>query len=273
MKFKKRHPLRPSLLRRKERRRLKKFSVGRLVPNTITMASLCVSLSGVRFALEGRLEQAVTCILLAAIFDSLDGRLARLLKCSSYFGAELDSLADIISFGVSPALILYSAVLHKLGGLGWSSCLFFCVCCSLRLARFNTTSSNPVPFPWVVHFFVGVPAPAGALIALSPLIFSFCSVDLWIMSPMSVVFIVVTAGILEISKLPTFSLKKIALPQRYVLPLLVLTSFVVICLVTAVWNTLSILTIGYLLSIPCSYVVHTRLQRRHNAMVTKNSVS
>ncbi|MDR0406854.1 MAG: phosphatidylcholine/phosphatidylserine synthase [Holosporales bacterium] len=263
MPFKKRASLRSPLLRRKRKRRLKKLSLGRVVPNTITMAALCVSLSGVRFALEERLEYAVICIFVAAILDGMDGRFARLFKCTSPFGTELDSLADIISFGVSPALILYLTVLRELGNFGWSISLFFCACCSLRLARFNTMSAQGGVPPWKAHFFIGVPAPAGALLALSPLIFSFYCSSIWIKNPFFVALIVGGTGLLKISRLPTFSFKKVIIPQRYTLLLLVLTSLTVICLITEIWVTISILTILYLLSIPYSYAVYKRLERQH----------
>ncbi|MDR2412031.1 MAG: phosphatidylcholine/phosphatidylserine synthase, partial [Holosporales bacterium] len=208
-----------------------------------------------------RWEEAVLCILVAAILDSMDGRLARLLKCANYFGSELDSLADVISFGVSPALILYFWTLQSLGNTGWGVCLFFCACCALRLARFNSTTTQ-TPH-WATAFFTGVPAPAGALIALFPLVLSLCYTEPWVRNPAFSLYMLVSAGLLKISRLPTFSFKKVKISSRQVFPLLVILSLVIIGLITEVWTTLALLALIYLATIPYSCIVYARLERQH----------
>ncbi|MDR1267828.1 MAG: phosphatidylcholine/phosphatidylserine synthase [Holosporales bacterium] len=255
MPLKKRAPF----LRRKKQG--KSPSLGRMFPSTLTIGSLCISLTGVRFALQERWEEAVLCILAAAILDSMDGRLARFLKCASYFGAELDSLADVVSFGVSPALILYLRFLHSLGNIGWSVCLFFCTCCALRLARFNVTASQTPP--WAATFSTGVPAPAGALMTLFPLVLSFCCGEPWARSPLFACSMITGAGLLKISRIPTFTFKKVKIAPQNVPTVLVLTSLCVICLITEVWVTLSVAMCLYIATIPCSYMAYARLERQY----------
>ena len=157
----------------RSKERLQKLSFAHLLPNMATVIALCIGLSSIRFALLARYDYAIIAIIVAAFFDAMDGRLARLLGAASDFGAELDSLSDFISFGVAPAVVLYILTMNAWAGLGWTISLFFVVCCGLRLARFNTTlrassiKEDPV---WAKKFFIGVPAPAGAMIALFPLI-------------------------------------------------------------------------------------------------------
>jgi CDP-diacylglycerol--serine O-phosphatidyltransferase len=163
---------------REKRARLRAERVGggnmnRLIPNAITVGALCAGLSGIRFAIDGRFEMAVAAIMVAAVLDGLDGRMARLLNGTSKFGAELDSLSDFLSFGVAPALIVYLWVLSAWGGLGWIVALAYAVCCALRLARFNTMLTEPNQPSWAGHFFTGVPAQAGAVLALMPLMAHF----------------------------------------------------------------------------------------------------
>ncbi len=141
--------------------RLKGLTVGKLIPNLITVSAVCAGLTGIRFAVDGRWEHAVIAIIVAAILDALDGRMARILNASSEFGAQLDSLSDIVSFGVAPALVLYFWSLQTAGGIGWAVTLFFIVCCGLRLARFNSMLGKLPPYAY--NYFTGVPAPAGAL--------------------------------------------------------------------------------------------------------------
>ncbi len=160
--------------RRSQRSGLRGFSINRLIPNVLTLAALCSGLTAIRFGLQGELRLAVIAIIVAAIFDALDGRVARRLGVTSRFGAELDSLSDFLCFGVAPAIVLYLASLSHAGALGWVVTLMFPICSALRLARFNTALEADTPPPaWTGSFFTGVPAPAGALLALMPLMVSF----------------------------------------------------------------------------------------------------
>ena len=152
--------------RRRQRPTAQTFN--RLVPNIITVGALCAGLTAVRFAIAGKWEFAAIAILVAAVLDALDGTIARLLKAASDFGAELDSLSDVVAFGVAPALIIYFWSLSTIGGFGWAAALFFAVCCALRLARFNSTLETRPAYAF--KFFTGVPAPAGALLSLLPLV-------------------------------------------------------------------------------------------------------
>ncbi len=162
------------------RRGLRGFSINRLIPNVLTLAALCSGLTAVRFGLQNEFKLAVIAIIVAAIFDALDGRVARRLGVTSRFGAELDSLSDFLCFGVAPALVLYLASLKDGGALGWVVTLMFPICSALRLARFNTgLLSDPPPPAWTGSYFTGVPAPAGALVALIPLLISFETEATW----------------------------------------------------------------------------------------------
>ena len=206
---------------RSQRSGLRGFSIHRLIPNVLTLAALCSGLTGIRFALQGEMRLAVIAIIVAAIFDALDGRVARRLGVTSRFGAELDSLSDFLCFGVAPALVLYLASLTHAGALGWVVTLMFPICSALRLARFNTALVSDTPPPvWTGSFFTGVPAPAGALLALMPLMLSFEIEAAWPRHAVLVGLGLVVVGGLMVSRLPTFSFKKGRVPRHLVLPLL-----------------------------------------------------
>src|SRR5919197_3680676 len=151
------------------RRRFRPIPVRTLVPNVITLLALCAGLTAVRLAIEGKLEFALAAIVLAAVLDGIDGRIARLIKGTSRFGAELDSLADFVNFGVAPALILYFWGLHELKSAGWIAAMVFAICAGLRLARFNVQIDDPNRPAWAGNFFTGIPAPAGAITVLLPI--------------------------------------------------------------------------------------------------------
>ena len=222
-------------------------SLGSMIPNIVTLGALCMGLSSIRFALMGQWKQAVSSILLAGILDGLDGRLARLLKSSSEFGAELDSLVDFVNFGIAPIILLYAYGLRFLGNIGWTFCLFFSACMALRLARFNVQRTAP---GFSQLFSVGVPAPFGALMVLSPIIFGFI-IDIQY-SPWFLVFILGITASLLISRYPTFVFKKIFLPREYRSMVLVLALIFIICCVTNPWETLFFLICLYILSLPLS---------------------
>lgn len=246
---------------RPRRSRFKGLSINRLIPNILTMLALCAGLTAIRFGLQEQWEWAVFAVIVAAVLDALDGRIARLLGGTSRFGAELDSLSDFVSFGVAPAILLFFWTMRDARGVGWALVLLFSICCALRLARFNITSGNPDLPPWAYNYFTGVPAPAAAGLALLPMMLTF------VVGPgvfdLPVVNAVVVAGValLMISRIPTYSLKQVKVPNRYVVPMLVAVGLVAAFLATAHWATISALMIAYLVSIPFSLRSFRHLRR------------
>ena len=183
-----------------------------LLPNALTLINVCIGLSSIKFALDEKFELSVIAIIFAAIFDALDGRVARLLKGTSLVGKELDSLADVISFGVAPAFIMYFWSLENLGKFGWLLSMTYVVCVALRLARFNVNSS--IQEPWKDNYFEGVPSPAGGIMILMPLIFSLSELNIFYVNyDLLVPIFFITISLLLISKVPTFAFKKIVIPR------------------------------------------------------------
>jgi len=235
------------------------FSINRLIPNILTLAALCSGLTAIRFALQGEMRLAVIAIIVAAIFDALDGRVARRLGVTSRFGAELDSLSDFLCFGVSPALVLYLASLRDGGALGWVVTLMFPICSALRLARFNTALVSDTPPPaWTGSYFTGVPAPAGALLALIPLMVSFEIEAAWPRHALVVGTVLVIVGGLMVSRLPTYSFKKGRVPRQFVLPLLLGAALVMGVLASAPWIAGSLIGLAYVSLIPFSWLAYRR---------------
>lgn len=247
--------------------RLNGTTVARLIPNMITVASTCAGLTGVRYALESRWEFAVAAILVAAILDALDGRMARLLRATSDFGAQLDSLSDFVAFGVSPALILWLWGLSELGGPGWGIALFFAVCCGLRLARFNSRLDKLPPYAY--NYFQGIPAPAGAAIGLLPLPLGFVLGDTASIPAWAAGLWMVGIALLMVSEVPTFSFKKFKLAPRWVLPFMVIVGIFVAGLASAPWETLTIVGVAYLATIPVSFRSFGRLRREAERLQTE----
>src|SRR5207302_1243519 len=175
------------------RRRFREIPVRTLVPNVITLLALCAGLTAIRFAVESRLEWAVAAIVFAAVLDGIDGRIARLIKGQSRFGAELDSLADFVNFGVAPAVILYFWGLHEMGNVGWIAAMVFAICASLRLARFNVAIDDPNRPAWAANFFTGMPAPAGAITVLLPIYLHFLGVPFRIVAPLALGYTLIVA--------------------------------------------------------------------------------
>jgi len=249
-------PPRPAArLRQKRLRppRLRGLSINRLLPNMLTMLNLASGMTGIRFAMEGKWKEAVLAIAVGALFDLLDGRIARMLNAQSKFGEELDSLSDVVSFGVAPAMILYLWSLDDARTFGWMAALVMGVCAALRLARFNTmlgAAAEKPPFAY--NYFTGVPAPAGAFLALLPLIATLEVGEGWFDSPILVVPWTVGVAGLMISAVPTFSLKGLRIPQRYVVFLLLGVGITAAALVSAPWATLTVAGLVYLASIPFS---------------------
>jgi CDP-diacylglycerol--serine O-phosphatidyltransferase len=236
----------------------------RLLPNAVTVLALCSGLSAVQFALAGRFDLCVAAIAAAAVFDALDGGLARLLDASSKIGAELDSLSDLVAFGVSPALLLY---IWRLDGnrLGWVVALVFAVCMALRLARFNTLIDAENRWPFAKEFFVGVPAPAAALIAGLPLVLWLQFGDGWWAAPLTVGLWALFAAGLMVSRLPTISLKTARVPPRLIAPVLVLVGLGFAVLVAVPFLMMSALAVVYLLLLPYTIYRFEWLKRHPEA--------
>jgi CDP-diacylglycerol--serine O-phosphatidyltransferase len=249
-------------MRRPKRPRL---SLNVMIPNMLTLMALCSGLTAVRFAYEGRWEHAVLAILAAAILDALDGRIARLLKGTSKFGAELDSLSDMICFGVAPGLMLYFWSLETLGRFGWILVLLYAVACVLRLARFNTAVEDPEPPAWSSTFFTGVPSPAAAGLVLLPMIVSFHVLEEYARRPEVVAVFMALVSFLMVSRIPTYSFKKVKLRPSLILPLMVAVGLIAASMISAPWVTLSGLLVAYMISIPLAIRSYRAICQRTGA--------
>ncbi len=226
-----------------------------LLPNLVTLLALCAGVTAIRFGVEGRYELAVGGIIAAMCLDAIDGRLARYLQGTSRFGAELDSLADFVNFGVAPAILLYFFSLNQLKTFGWVICLMLAICCALRLARFNVMLEDMNKPEWMSKFFSGVPAPAGAGLVLTPFYFSFLDRSAHAADyPIPIAIFTMLIAVLMVSRLPTFSGKSVQrIPREMVLPSLALASFYLICLIAFPWETLIVSTGLYLLTLPWGF--------------------
>src|SRR5438105_1729208 len=245
-------------------RRLSDFSVNRMVPNVLTLLAVCAGMTAIRFAVNGKFEAACYAIIVAGIFDGLDGRIARLLRSTSRFGAELDSLSDFISFGVAPAVVLYLWTMSAWQSIGWAIVLIFAVCCALRLARFNTQLAAEPP-PWAAGFFTGAPAPAGAGLLLLPMFISFEWGDWIARSPYLNGVWITGVALLMISTVPTVSLKRIRIPPDFVVPTLLGIGVLAGLFTTAPWPTLTFIGVVYIASIPLTVRASLRLRRAAEA--------
>ncbi len=250
--------------RMRVRRRLSDFSVNRMVPNVLTVLAVCAGMTAIRFAVNGKFEAACYAIIVAGIFDGLDGRIARLLRSTSRFGAELDSLSDFISFGVAPAVVLYLWTMSALQSIGWAIVLIFAVCCALRLARFNTQLAAEPP-PWAAGFFTGAPAPAGAGLLMLPMFISFEWGDWIARSPYLNGVWITGVALLMISTVPTVSLKRIRIPPDFVVPTLLGIGVLAGLFTTAPWPTLTFIGAVYIASIPLTVRASLRLRRAAEA--------
>jgi len=226
-----------------------------ILPNLVTLLALCMGLTAIRFAADGQFEIAVIAVIAAAILDGLDGRLARALRGTSRFGAELDSLADFVDFGVAPALILYFWGLHAIKSFGWFAALVFAIAAALRLARFNVMADKPNRPPWHAHFFTGMPAPAGAIVGLLPIYLNLSILNIpntRALAPLFIIYVLMIA-LLMASPLPHFSGKKIGrVPREYVLAVLFGIVACLLLLATFTMEMLVVLTLIYLGTIPFS---------------------
>ncbi len=233
-----------------------------LLPNIITLGGVCLGISSIKFSIDGNFSLAVTLILLAAILDALDGRIARLIKGTSEFGKELDSLTDFVSFGIAPVLILYFWELNTYGKLGWAIALIYSVCCVLRLARFNLTKTNNQP-EWKNNFFEGVPSPAGGLLILMPLIYDLSDININFNLKTFTPFLTVIIAFLLVSKLPTLSLKRISISSKTTVFLLLSMGIIFIALLFYTFETLLIFGLVYLISIPVSILIYKKQQKKY----------
>ena len=248
-------------------RRFKPIPVRVLVPNLITLLALCAGLTAIRMAVEHRLELALAAIVFAAALDGIDGRVARLLKGTSRFGAELDSLADFVNFGVAPALILYFWGLHELKSAGWIVALVFAICAGLRLARFNVMIDDPDKPAWAGNFFTGIPAPAGAIAALLPIYLNFLGVADNLITVWVTFFYTLVIALLMVSRLPVFSGKRMGkrVPPELVLPLFVVAVLFVALLISYPWEVLTAGTLIYLAALPVGALSYRKHQRQDEA--------
>ena len=233
-----------------------------LLPNMLTLFGVCIGLTSIRFALDGKFEFAIIAIIFAALIDGLDGRIARLIKGTSKVGKELDSLTDMISFGVAPAFIMYFWKLNALGRFGWLLCLVYVICVALRLARFNINANQESS--WKDNFFEGVPSPAGGILVLTPLIYSlsglcFFKINYDIVVP---IFFIMTAFLL-ISKFPTYSFKKIVIQRKATIFLLfgIVLFFGLLLIYT--FNVIAISALIYLTLIPISFLHYQKLKKQN----------
>ncbi len=249
------------------RRGLRAVPLRVILPNLVTLLALCMGLTAIRFSIEGQFETAVVAVIVAAILDGLDGRIARALRGTSRFGAELDSLADFVAFGVAPALILYFWGLHEIKSFGWFAALVFAIAAALRLARFNVMIDDPDRPPWHAHFFTGMPAPAGAIVGLLPLYLNLSVLavpNIRALVPFEIAY-VLSVAFLMASRIPHFSGKRIGrVPREYVIAVLFGIAACLLLLATFTMEMLIGLTLVYLATIPLAI-------RRFNAYAAEDA--
>jgi CDP-diacylglycerol---serine O-phosphatidyltransferase len=253
-------------------RRFKQIPLRILLPNLITLLALCSGITAIRLGVEGRYELAVGAVIVAIVLDAVDGRLARFLKGTSRFGAELDSLADFVNFGVAPAMLIYMWSLNALKTLGWVAALCFAICCGLRLARFNVALEDPDRPAWAMNFFTGAPAPAGAGLAMAPMYLGFLGVIAdghtfaWLVLPY-----IVAVALLMISRVPTFSGKTLGsrISRDLVLPILGVTVFLAVSLIAFTWQVLTALSLVYIALLPVGIASYRRHKAAHDARLAE----
>jgi CDP-diacylglycerol---serine O-phosphatidyltransferase len=252
---------------RDERKRLRAQPLIHLVPNMFTVLALCAGLTSIRYALDGRFELAVALIVAAGVLDGLDGRSARLLKISSNLGAQLDSLADFLSFGVAPAMLVYLWSLNQVPAFGWALALLFATCCALRLARFNTELEDTNRPVWMSRFFTGMPAPAAAGCAIIPMLMAFAFRADWPRAWALNAVVLVAVAFLMVSRIPTFSIKTVVVRVKpdWILPTLIGVGLLVGALSSAPWHTLLAVGVIYLASLPVGWWNAYQLRRRDEA--------
>ncbi|WP_312794134.1 phosphatidylcholine/phosphatidylserine synthase [Tianweitania sp.] len=240
--------------------RMRRISIRLLIPNLLTLLAICAGMTGIRLAFEGRFEIAVIMVLGAAFLDGIDGRAARMLKATSNFGAQMDSLADIVNFGVAPSLVLYAYLLDQAGSFGWIAAMLYAIACGLRLARFNVMLDDPNRPAWKTAYFVGVPAPAGAGLVMLPVYLGFLGVEPDRSFALgAVVFTLVVAWLL-VSRLPVYSGKTVGqrIGRDAVIPLTLGAVAYVLFLTSYTWETLVVSAIAYAVFLPLSVRAYRR---------------
>jgi CDP-diacylglycerol---serine O-phosphatidyltransferase len=233
--------------------RLREISFRMMIPTIITVLAICAGLTGIRLAFEGRVELAVIMVLVAAFLDGVDGRVARLMKSSSRFGAQMDSLADIVNFGVAPALVLYAYLLNQAESLGWIAALIYVLAAALRLARFNVMDERPKA-KWQSNYFVGVPAPFGAMLVLLPVYLGHLGFEPGPVFAGAAILYTILVAFLLVSRLPVYSGKSVGRIRRdLVLPVLIAIAIYVALLMSYIWATLAVTALIYLATLPMGY--------------------
>ena len=247
--------------------RLRDIPLRTIFPNLLTLLAICSGLTSIRFAIEGRIELAVAAIIFAGFLDGIDGRVARFLKSSTRFGAEMDSLADFVNFGVAPAMLLYFTLLTEVRSIGWIAAIIYASCACLRLARFNVMLDNPDAPEWQSRFFTGVPAPAGAVIALLPVYLLLIGVErtegfAWLATGFTLL-----CGFFMVSNIPSFSGKNVTTKVRrdFVLPVMIFAVLMAAFLFTYPWIILTLIGLLYLASLPFSIRNYNRYLAKEQA--------
>lgn len=253
-----------------------------MIPNLLTLLAAASGITSIRYSSQGYWRAAVIAVLIACMLDGLDGRVARILKATSKLGAELDSLADFVSFGVAPALLVYfwiiqvvleTHTLYPFRGVFWALALFYAMCCAFRLARFNIMIENGPSQPYWKHFFMGLPAPGGAGLLITPLIWQIQTGSDAIQSPWIGSIMLVTCGVLMASRCPTISVKHLRVPAKRLVPVLLFVMLVIGLLVSQFWATLGVIGIFYLFSVPVCGIAFLRMRRRYAAQQTPHPPS
>jgi len=248
-----------AMAREKKALLFKAVSIRTILPNVVTLLAFMAGLTAIRFALAGRWEMAVTAILLAGVFDGLDGTVARLLKSTSKFGAELDSLSDIVAFGVAPAVILYLWGLQALDRLGWAVSLVYAIAMALRLARFNARLEDEDEPRKRLGFLTGVPAPMGASLLLVPLMIDFIIEGEFLRQYQYIVAVyTLMVAVLMVSTLPTISLKALRVPKEWLVPIMLVIGVVIAGLFARTWMVLIGIAVLYLASMPLTYLAYQK---------------
>ena len=241
-----------------------------LLPNILTLGGVCLGISSIKFSIDGNFSLAVTLILLAAILDALDGRVARLIKGTSEFGKELDSLTDFVSFGIAPVFVIYFWDLNEFGRIGWLIVLLFSVCCVLRLARFNLTKFDENE-EWKMNFFQGIPSPAGGCLILFPVMYELSSFNVFFQINNVSPILVVLSSLLLISKVPTFSFKKIVVQRKTTLFLLLGLGLFFVSIIQFTYETMAICCLVYIFLIPVSiYNYRSKLKSSQNDIIDED---
>lgn len=255
----------------KAKKNLRKgFPINKLFPNMITIAAICSGLSAIKFALDSKWENAVIFVILAAFFDIMDGRVARLLKATSEFGAQLDSLSDFLCYGITPSLILYLWKLKEipLKGLGWGIALFYTVCCAIRLARFNASLSDNKRPIWAENYFVGMPSTAAGILSMIPLALSFQFKDIF--SAQNLAIYMIFLSLMMPSRVPTFSTKKIIIKPNQAYLILLFTGLFFAFILIEPWYCLALFGVLYLISIPFSIFTYKKYSSYQQSLKTQN---